>query len=208
VFDSRLRPLIDPPLAAAAAALERTGLSANALTVAGLAAGLGAATAIASQAWTAALALVACNRLLDGLDGALARRRGPTDFGGYLDALCDFAFYAAVPLAFAIADPGRNALPAATLLASFLGTGASFLGFAAVAARRGLATETQGRKSIYYLAGLAEGGETIAVFVAFCLWPQRFPAIAYGFAALCAITVLARLRVARELLDASGRANP
>jgi phosphatidylglycerophosphate synthase len=144
--------------------------------------------------------LVALCRVLDGVDGALARRTRPTDFGGYLDAVCDFVFYAALPLGFAFADPARNALPAAVLLASFLGTAASFLAFAAIAARRGLTTAAQGPKAFYYLAGLAEGTETIAAFVAMCAWPQAFPAIAFGFAALCAVTIVGRVVVAWRLL--------
>ena len=42
--------------------------------------------------------------------------------------------------------------------------------------------------------GLAEGFETIAVFVAMCLLPESFPLIAYGFAALCALTTVIRWR--------------
>src|SRR5262245_33342796 len=105
---------------------------------------------------------------MDGLDGAVARHRGPTDLGGYLDVLLDFLFYAGVPFFFAIGRPD-DALPAAFLVFSFVGTGSSFLAFAAVAARRGIATEARGRKSIYYLGGLTEGAETIVAFVAVCL---------------------------------------
>ena len=57
-------------------------------------------------------------------------------------------------------------------------TAVSFLSFAALAAKRGLTTEAQGKKSFYYAAGLAEGGETIAVFIAFCLWPMPLPRFA------------------------------
>lgn len=200
MLDRLVRPLIDPPLAAAARALARAGVRADAVTLLGGAAGVGSALAVATGRFGLALLLVALCRILDGVDGALARRTRPTDFGGYLDAICDFAFYAALPLGFAFADPSRNALPAAVLLASFLGTAASFLAFAAIAARRGLASAAQGPKAFYYLGGLAEGTETIAVFVAMCIWPQAFPAIALGFAALCAVTVVGRVAMAWRLL--------
>ncbi len=75
----------------------------------------------------AALLVILINRLLDGLDGAVARHGRPTAFGGYLDIVCDMAFYAAVPLGFALAQP-ENAVWAALLLASFVCTCASFLG--------------------------------------------------------------------------------
>jgi hypothetical protein len=38
----------------------------------------------------------------------------------------DFMFYASIPLAFALSDPARNALAAATLIASFLANGGAF----------------------------------------------------------------------------------
>ena len=57
----------------------------------------------------------------------------------------------------------------------------------------GLATSLQGEKSIYYLAGLAEGTETIAVFCAFCLWPAAFAVIALTFAAVCSVSAISRL---------------
>lgn len=203
MFDSRLRPLIDPPLDRAAAALARTGLTADALTFAGLAVGLAAAGAIVAGAFGLALVLVALNRLVDGLDGPLARARGGgTDLGGYYDIVFDFLFYGAIPLAFAIVDPGRNALAAAVLLASFYANGATFLAFAALAARTGRTTAVQGRKAIYYFAGLAEGAETIAVFLAMCLLPRYFPLIAYAFAGLCFVSAAARIVMVRALLRA------
>jgi CDP-alcohol phosphatidyltransferase len=107
MFDARFRPLIDPPLNAAGRWLAARGLSANALTIMGLIVGLAAAVAISRRAYALAVALIIVNRILDGLDGAVARVRGPSDFGGYLDSLCDFAFYVAVPLGFALATPGN-----------------------------------------------------------------------------------------------------
>ena len=181
--------------------LARSGVGANAVTLAGLGFGLAAAGAIAAGApLAAALALLVINRVADGLDGAVARAnvggRGKSDFGGYLDIICDFIFYGAIPLAFALRD-GDNALPAAVLLTSFYINGASFLGFAIFAAKRGLvpnqASKARGEKSLHFTAGLAEGFETIAVFVMFCLWPASFAALSYGFAALCMASAGARI---------------
>ncbi len=193
MFDSTLRPWIDPPLNRAARRLVRRRIGADQITVAGFAVGLTAAVAIAFGAFGWSLLLIAINRIADGLDGAVARITGPTDRGGFLDITLDFAFYAAVPLAFAAYDPSRNALAACALLAAFLLNGSAFLAYAVIAAKRGLTTAAQGQKSIYYLAGLAEGTETIAVFVACCLWPEAFPVIAYAFAGVCMMSALARL---------------
>lgn len=198
MLDARLRPLIDPPLNALGRGLARVGLSANAVTLAGLIPAMGAAWALAERQFLLALALILANRLLDGLDGAVARVRGLTDFGGFLDIVMDFAFYVAVPLGFALAAPG-NLLPALVLVASFTLTGTSFLAFATLAAKRGLETAAHGRKSFFYNTGLAEGTETILAFCVMCLWPQHFGPIAYGFAALCLLTVGQRALIARAM---------
>lgn len=200
MFDTRLRPIIDPPLNALAAALARTKVSANAVSLFGLALALLAMWAIALGWFAAALLLILANRLCDGLDGALARRAGSTELGGYYDIVFDFLFYGAVPLGFALHDPAANALPAVVLLAAFYANGATFLGFSAVAAKLGLSTDVQGKKSIYYFAGVAEGAETIAVFVAFCLVPHWFFAIAYAFSAICFVSAATRILAVREAL--------
>ena len=119
--------------------------------------------------------------------------RGPTLFGGYLDIVCDMAFYAAVPFGFALASPD-NALWAALLLASFVCTASSFLGRAVMAAQRGEADAgARGRKSFFYAAGIIEGSETILAFVLFCLFPAAFPWMAGLLAVLCLWTAAARL---------------
>lgn len=195
MLDAKLRPLIDPPLNRAGAMLARAGVTANGLTFAGLALGLGGAAAIALGEIGWGLALIIANRLTDGLDGAVARARGPSDLGGYFDIVADFAFYVSVPLAFGTLAPA-NTLPALVLTASFVLTGVSFLAFAVIAAKRGETTEAHGRKSFFYSTGLAEGAETIAVFIAMCAAPAWFGAIAYAYAGLCVATVVQRSAMA------------
>jgi phosphatidylglycerophosphate synthase len=200
MLDARLRPWIDPPLTAVAAKCVRLGASAEAVTWTGCALGLAGAALIVGGWPGVALALFLAGRIADGLDGAIARATQPTDRGGFLDIVCDFLVYAAVPLAFAIAEPVANALAAAALLASFLASGITFLAFASFATKRGLTTEAQGPKSIYYLAGLAEGAETILVFAAMMLWPAWFPALAWAFAGMCAVSAAARIFAALHAL--------
>jgi phosphatidylglycerophosphate synthase len=192
MLDATLRRFIDPPLDAVARLLVRRGVTADALTLAGLAVSLAAVAAIASGAFTLAMGAVALSRLLDGLDGPVARCTTPTDRGGYLDSVCDYVFYAGVPFGFALAAPASNALPAAALLASFLLTCVTFLAFAALAAKRGVETTARGRKSFFYAGGLVEGTETIALFVAMLLWPGSFPLLAWSGAAACVVTALLR----------------
>ncbi len=204
MLDRHLRPLIDPPLNRMGKCLVRAGFTANSVTLVGLGLGLAAAALLAFglQGGLALLPLL-LGRLLDGLDGAVARVRGKTDFGGYLDITCDFAFYGAVPLAFALRDPG-NAAVAAFLLATFYLNGASFLGFAVLAEKRGIMTTAQGQKSLYYSAGLLEGAETIGFFTALCLWPDAFRPMALVFGTLCLVTTGARVMLARKVFGAGG----
>ena len=200
MLDARLRRLIDPPLERLAAPLAARGLSANAATLTGFACGLAAIAAIALEAYLPGLALLLVNRAFDGLDGAIARRRGLSDLGGFLDIVLDFIVYSGIPFAFALAAPAANALPAAFLILSFVGTGTSFLAFATMAAKRGLATEMRGKKSLYYLGGLTEGTETIAAFVLACLFPGWFAVIAWTFGGLCWLTTATRIAVAWQTL--------
>ena len=196
MLDGLARRLFDPPLDRMGRALAARGVAADALTFAGLACGLGAAMAIALGADALALGALALTRLLDGLDGAVARASTRTDRGGFLDIVLDFTTYGAVPLAFALRDPAANALAAAVLLFAFYVNGASFLAFAAVAAKRGLETSVRGVKSIYFTVGLAEGTETVLAFGAMILWPQHFPLIALAFAGLTLMGAIARVTLA------------
>jgi hypothetical protein len=95
-----------------------------------------------------------------------------------------------------------NAFAAAFLLASFVANGSAFLAFSIMAEKRGITTTRQGQKSIYYLAGIAEGFETIAFMIAFCLFPTAFPILAIIFATLCWISALSRLVLGWKLLAA------
>ncbi|MEM7641151.1 MAG: CDP-alcohol phosphatidyltransferase family protein [Pseudomonadota bacterium] len=200
MFDARIRALIDPPLNRLGFGLARRGITADAITLAGLILGLAAALAIALGTPGWALIPLLASRLMDGLDGAVARATRKTDFGGYLDIWCDFIFYGAIPFAFAFLDPA-NAVPAAFLLLTFYVNGTSFLGYAIMAEKRRIETTAQGQKSLYYSAGLLEGSETIAFFVLICLLPEHFAILAWVFGGLCLFTATARVLNARHLLS-------
>lgn len=200
MFDARLRRLIDPPLNRIGARLAAAGITADQLTWAGFAVGMIACGFIA-LGWTAlALVLVLVSRLADGLDGAVARATRKTDRGGFLDITLDFIFYAAAPAAFALYDPGQNALTAALLLVTYMANGSSFLAFAIMQEKRGQETTAQGRKSLYYMSGLAEGGETILVICLWCLFPSWFTPIAAVWGVLVALSAAGRIAAANRLL--------
>lgn len=202
MLDRAALAVLKPALDAAARRLAGWGVSADSVTWAAFALGAAAAAAIALQHPLAGLALLLASRLCDGLDGAVARATRPTDRGAFLDITLDFLFYASIPLAFAVASPAANALAAAVLLASFIGTASSFLAFAVMAERRGLASASYPSKGLYYLGGLTEASETLICLVLMCLWPAHFAALAYGFAALCALTTITRIVAGWQLLRA------
>ena len=191
---------IEKPLDAAGRWLASKGIGADQVTFAGLAFGVSSAIGISLGCFMIGLSLFLLSRLADGLDGAVARATTQTDRGGFLDITLDFFVYGAVPVAFAVYDPPRNALSAAILLASYLANGGAFLAFSILAARKGLTSSLHGHKSIYYLGGIAEGAETIIVYVIFCIVPAAFQMLAFAFAAVCMVSAVARLTLGWKML--------
>jgi phosphatidylglycerophosphate synthase len=193
MLDRYVLPLIKPAVDALARQLVRAGIKADHITMLAFSLGIFAAFLIAAHAHILGAAAILSSRLCDALDGAVARQTHVTDAGGYLDITLDFLFYASIPLAFAFANPVANALPAAILLAAFMGTSTSFLAFAALAAKRNLTSVAYPHKSFYFLGGLAEATETLTFFMAICAWPQYFSQLAWLFTALCCVTIATRI---------------
>ena len=67
-----------------------------------------------------------------------------------------------------------------------------------MAEKRGTDESERGSKSLLYTTGLAEGTETILVFVLFCLFPGWFSVIAWVFAVIVAYTTFSRFMLARN----------
>ncbi len=185
--------VIKAPLNWGASLLDQAGFNANQVTLAGFIIGLLVFPALALEQYTLALIIIVLNRLCDGLDGALARRQGVTDAGGFLDISLDFLFYSLVPFGFVVANPELNAVAGAFIIFAFIGTGSSFLAFAVMASKRDIENPVYKNKSLYYMGGLTEGTETIACFVMMCLFPDYFAFIAYLFATACWFTTATRI---------------
>ncbi len=191
MLDPFMRRLIDPPLNGVAAIWPRK-ISANQVTIFGLVLGVACFLAITINTMTAALILLALNRLADGLDGAVARAQTPSDLGAYLDIVSDFVLWGLLPIGFIILD-SNNAIAAAVLLSSFSMSMTVFLAFAIMAEKRGLETNTQGYKNFFYIAGLAEGTETIAFFAIVIIWPGIFIPAALVYAGIVYVSVIGRV---------------
>lgn len=194
MLDKFITPVIKPLLTPVVMLMHKRGITADQLTVVGFLVGLLAVPLLAFEMWYGALVAIALNRILDGLDGALARYANQSSSaGGFLDITLDFLFYAAIPLGFILANPEQNAIAGSLFLATFIGTGSSFLAFAIAAEKFKLEKPQFKYKSFYYLNGLTEGTETIALFIAFCIWPQHFAVMASIFAIACGITIFTRI---------------
>ena len=204
MFERQILALTRPAVEGVARRLNERGITADHVSLFGFAFGMLAALLIVAGEIRWAIIPLLVNRLCDGLDGALARKGVATDRGAFLDITLDFFFYAGVPLAFALCNPPQNALPAAVLLAAFIGTGVTFLAYAIMAEKRGDKSTDYPSKSFYYLGGLTEGFETVLCFVAMCLWPAHFPLLAYVYAALCCVTTATRMAAGWQAFGSGG----
>ncbi len=198
MLDTKARAVVAPWLDRAGARLAATGISANSLTVTGWVVGVAACLAAANGMWPTALLLWMANRLLDGLDGAVARAAGPTDRGGFLDVVADFSVYAGFVLAVAVAVPAAR-LACLVLLVTYYISGTAFLALSSLLERR-RHTYGDGR-SLRFVGGLAEGTETVLVYVAFTLLPAHAAVIAWLFAAAVAITAAQRIAFGYRVLS-------
>lgn len=169
------------------------------VTLAALAPGVLAAGA-ATLGWTgAAVVLFLVNRVLDGLDGLIARDRGlASDLGGYIDLMCDFLVYALIPAgvaAGALARHGAPLWPLALLLGVFYLNAASWLVLSAILEKRTLAERTSGKlaTSIVMPRGLVEGTETILAYTVMLLLPHRFGLVAVIMAIATSAGIVQRI---------------
>lgn len=186
--------------------------SPNAITLAALTAGLAAAGSAWAAEYRAALGLWLLNRLLDGLDGLVAREYGrQTDFGGYLDIMTDFTVYAALPIGLYLGWPlAENALGLILMFGSFYVNAASWMYLSALLEKRGAGAEAQGEAtSVTMPAGLIGGTETIVIYAAFLIWPERMARLFALMACLVMVGAFQRLWWARgHLGPAPNRPSP
>lgn len=202
MLDLRLRPLKERVLEPAAAHLARH-VSANALTGIALAITLGAAVLAARGQPIAALAAWLTGRLLDGLDGPVARHRNASsDLGGYLDMVADTIGYAAVPIGVALGVDERSTwIAVSVLLGTFFVNTISWSYLSAVLEKNGAGASATGEMTTITMpAALIEGTETIVLFSLFIALPQWATELFAAMAALVAVNVVQRLTWARRHL--------
>ena len=184
MFDIALRRLKDEVAAPICRSIP-SYISPGLLTLFAFFSGLAACYAAArSNDWVYPVSLWLLNRLLDCLDGSLARDRGAvTELGGFLDLLSDFIVYSLLPISVAF---GRDRLEAerdwravAVLEASFHINNFVLFYVAAVASKRGDKELT----SVTMRPALVEGFESGVLFTAMLIWPDRIASISWAMAA-------------------------
>lgn len=196
MLDYALRPLKDRVLIPVARPVGLR-ISPTTVTLLALATGLLAAGLLLTRQYGLALALWLTSRMLDGLDGTIARTHArQSDFGGYLDILCDFVVYAAIPAALVLGRPLTPAplIALALLLATFYVNAASWMYLAAILEKRSAGAGARGEQTTISMpAGLVGGTETIAFYCAFILLPAHTVLLFGTLAALVGASVLQRL---------------
>lgn len=173
-------------------------LTPNQITVVGLVIACVAAMLVAMGLSVAAILAWWLGRLLDGTDGIYARATGQTsDFGGYLDIVCDMAAYSVMILGFMWLHPAYGFWWAIVLLLYVLCiTSALALGALETKYQRG----ADQQRSLRLAAGLAEGGETGIIYTIFLALPAQLPITLAVWTFVLGLTVVARSFMARELL--------
>ena len=193
MFDRNLQEYSTPLLLYLAKYLVKARISADFISGAGFAFGVIAALLAANSYFLCALIFFLVNRLLDGLDGVVARINGPTHRGAFLDIVFDFIIYSSLPFAFAIFDR-NNSFASCFVIFSFIGTGTTFLAYAIMQAKIPEKFQKKiGQKSFYYLGGIAEGAETILFISFILLFPTLFSPAAFLFGTLCWVSSFFRL---------------
>ena len=203
MFDAAVRRTLEEPLSRMAGVVDRSWVTADRITGLGLVLGLGSAAAAAAAWWNTALLLWLASRLADGLDGPLARRRAEalrktlSAAGGYFDIVADFTVYGATVVGVGLGVDGPL-WPFLAVLAAYYVNGTAFLAFSSLAERSGRRLD-DGR-SLSFLAGLAEGTETVVVHSLWMLFPGVAPEVAVAWAVTVGVGAAHRAWLGYRLL--------
>ena len=178
--------------------------SPDALTWLGLPFGIAAAGAAWQGLYGWAFCLFAINRVLDGLDGAVARMQGrQSDFGGLLDIILDFVAYAVVAIGLAVGRPAAEGVlvPALFMMAGFYVNAAAWMYLSAILEKRSAGAAASGEPtSVTMPPGLIGGTESMAAYAVFLLFPGHLRMAFGAFGLLVAVTAIQRMVWARRVL--------
>jgi len=173
MLDAPVRRLLASPVNRMTANMSRVGISPNTITIAGFFMGIAATFFVASAQYPQAVLFLALNRFADIVDGILARSRGQTPVGGFLDASLDLLVYAVVPLGFALARQ-QDALASMFLVVGLMMAAIPPLAYRVFAQRK---------DDLFVLCGHSEAFIALSLM---CLAERAvFTPLAYLYAGLC-----------------------
>lgn len=130
------------------------------------------------------------NRVLDGLDGSLARtRKDTTSLGGFLDLLGDFIVYSLIPIGLGYGSLGADWRAIAILEGAFHINNFVLFYVAAVVAAKPHDELT----SVAMQPALIEGFESGLLFTAMYIWPQHLTALCWVMSAAVVIGTAQRV---------------
>jgi phosphatidylglycerophosphate synthase len=201
MFDKVLREWKEKALRSVGLRIGAMGIRPNDITLAAFVVGILCGFAILADFYWCAIGLWWLNRLLDGLDGTVARcTNQQTDFGGYVDIVCDFVVYAWVPTALTIAWPsgGSWSWPLLNyLMSSYFVNAASLFCLAAILEKRSNGSDDKKLTSIAMPTGLIEGSETVALYAIMIAFPSYNHIVFPLFATAVFVNVIQRMGWAR-----------
>lgn len=205
MLDKELRKLKDAALIPVARLIGQR-IHPIVITIFGFLVGAAAVVFLYYGHFLTALWLWAANRILDGLDGLVARYADKkTDLGGFLDIVADFFIYAAIPLSFAAGAGGAEYYRiAAILLGAFYVNASIWMSVSALLEKHNCADESR-QTSMQMPRGVVEGFETIIFYTLMFLFPSYFILIAVIMSAMLGVGILLRLFQAVKLLREIGR---
>ena len=198
MIDAHLNKILKPVLEAVAKKLLNFNINPNSISFIGFFFGVCSFFSIVNTMFFLAFIFLCLNRILDGLDGALARLTKETDIGAFYDIVLDFLFYCLFPLSFIFLDI-ENSYSICFLLFSFVATQTTFLASAWIVEKNKLSISNGQKKSFYYAGGITEGFETIVCFMMMLFFYDFINYIAYIFGILCWITFITRVLFIRKL---------
>lgn len=195
MLDEPLQKLAGPLYTRAADALAWRNVRPSRVVIAGFLMSIAAVPAIMLGQYILALVLIAVGRSVDGLGTALKRQTRATDLGDFLDVALEYIYCAAIPFAFALADPTR-ALAACFFTFAFTVSAATFLAYSKFAVKRGIDVKVGGVKGVSHLAGLTDGAEAFIAFTIICIRPEWFGIVGYVFGVICFVSAGVRTAAA------------
>ena len=171
MFDGAVRKLKDVLLEPCARVLGRV-FPPLAITLIAFTIALGATYALWHAFYGVALTLWLLSRVLDGLDGTVARLYHKTSaLGGYLDLMCDSIIYALFPIAASASGVHPSiSIALIALLAVYYVNVFSWAVLAAILEKCAYKNNTA--TTIVMPRGIIEGLETIVLYSLFCIIPQ------------------------------------